>query len=143
MSAIHSLLLIIGMCVVLVAGCTQPAVLPQQVPETTVVNMTNPVAPIPVASTDGVNIAYELELNTTGNIPLVLDKIEVIDPATGKTIYTPNVEVLKKTFQPATNPPPTAEEMMNGTLKLGIQRISIWFVVSPDAVPDKLIHRLT
>ena len=105
--------------------------------------MTVPVAPVPVASTDGVNIAYELELKTPGDMILVPEKIEVIDPASGKTIYTPDAEVLKKTFQRVANPPPTAAEMMNGTLKVPVPRISIWFKVSPDAVPDKLIHRLT
>ena len=28
-------------------------------------------------------------------------------------------------------------------LKFPSPRISIWFKVSPDAVPDKLVHRLT
>ena len=144
MSAIHTLLiLIIGICMILVAGCTQPAVVQQQVPETPAVKMTNPVAPVPVASTDGVNIAYELEFKTPDGMALVPDKIEVIDPATGKTIYTPNAEVLKKTFMPAANPLPTAADMINGTLKVPVPRISIWFKVSPDAVPDKLVHRLT
>jgi hypothetical protein len=69
--------------------------------------------------------------------------IEVIDPATGKVIYTPDAKVWKRTWQPASNPPPTAEERMTGTLKLSIPRISIWFKVSPGAVPDKLVHRLT
>ena len=137
------LILIIGIAVVLVAGCTQPAVVQQQAPETPVATMTNPVAPVPVASTDGVNIAYELELNTPGGMTLVPEKIEVIDAATGKTLYTPDAVVFAKTFQRAATPPPTAAEMINGTLKVPVPRISIWFKVSPDAVPDKLIHRLT
>ena len=144
MSAIHSLLiLIIGMCMILAAGCTQPAVDQQKTPETPAVKMTNTVAPVPVASTDGVNIAYELELKTPDGMALVPEKLEVIDMATGKTIYSPDVEVLKKTFQKASNPLPTAAEMMNGTLKVPVSRISIWFKVSADAVPDKLVHRLT
>jgi murein DD-endopeptidase MepM/ murein hydrolase activator NlpD len=137
------LIIIIGMSVILAAGCTQPAAVQLKAPEKSVVTMTNPVAPVPVESTDGVNIAYELDLNTPGDMALVPETIEVIDPATGKTIYTPDANVFKKTFQPASSPPPTAEERMNGTLKLSIPRISIWFVVSPDAVPDKLVHRLT
>ena len=95
MSAIHSLLiLIIGIAVILAAGCTQPAVDQQKTPETPAVKMTNTVAPVPVASTDGVNIAYELELKTTDGMALVPEKLEVIDTATGKTIYSPDVEVL-------------------------------------------------
>jgi len=144
MSAIHTLLvLIIGITLILAAGCTQPAAKQQQLPDTPVVNMINPVAPVPVASTDGVNIAYELELKTLGGITLIPEKIEVIDAATGKTLYTPDAVVFAKTFQRAASPPPTAAEMINGTLKVPFPRISIWFKVSPDAVPDKLIHRLT
>lgn len=144
MSPKHSLLLImIGIAVILAAGCTQPAAEQQKVPEAPLVTMTNPVAPVPVASTDGVNLAYELELRTAGDMPLVPATIEVIDPATGKVIYTPDAKVWKRTWQPASNPPPTAAERMNGTLKLSTPRISIWFKVSPDAVPDKLVHRLT
>lgn len=144
MSVTHSLLiLIIGICMILAAGCTQPAADTQPIPETLVVNMTVPVEPVPVASTDGVNIAYELELRTPGDVTLEPEKIEVIDPATGKTLYTPDADVLKKTFLRAASPPPTAAEMMNGTLKVPVPRISLWFKVSPDAVPDKLIHRLT
>jgi len=150
MSTKHFILIfILGIAVILAAGCTQPAVQQQPVPATTVtltepaLTMTNPVAPVPVASTDGVNIAYELELKTPDGMALVPEKIEVIDLATGKTIYTPSAEVLKKTFMPAANPPPTAADMINGTLKVPVPRISIWFKVSPDAVPDKLVHRLT
>jgi murein DD-endopeptidase MepM/ murein hydrolase activator NlpD len=143
-SAKHVLLIvIIGIAVILAAGCTQYAAQQQQTPETPVVNMTVPVAPVPVTSTDGVNIAYELELRTSGNMTLVPEKIEVIDPATGEIIYTPDADVFAKSFQPAASPPPTTEERMNGTLKLVTPRISIWFKVSPDAVPDTLVHRLT
>ena len=137
------LIIIVSIAVILAAGCTQPAVEKQQVPVTPVVIMTNPVPPIPFASTEGVNIAYELELIIPGDMTVLPDKIEVIDPATGKTIYTPDAKVLARTFQKAASPPPTAEERMNGTLKLSIPRISLWFKVSPDAVPDKLVHRLT
>lgn len=145
----HSLcIIIIAFVVILSAGCTQPAA--QQpvpaAPATTVapaepaVTMTNPVAPIPVRSTNGVNIAYELELRSLGDS--VPETIDVIDPATGKVIYTPPANVWKRIWQPASNPPPTAEEQMNGTMKLATPRISLWFKVSPDAVPDKLVHRL-
>ncbi len=136
------LLIIIAISEIIVAGCDYSSTDQQQEPETPVVRMTNPVAPVPVASTNGVNIAYELELIIQGNITLVPKKIEVIDPVTGKLIYTPNAEVFAKIFMPASNPPPTAEEMI-GTLKLSVPRISIWFKVSPDTVPDRLVHRLT
>jgi len=146
------LLIIIALAVILAAGCTQPGQpaagqqksagtpVPATIPAVT---MTNPVAPIPLPSTDGINLAYELELISPDGSPVVAESIEVIDPATGKVIYTPDAKVWKRTWQPVSNPPPTAEERMKGTLKLSIPRISIWFKVRPDAVPDKLVHRLT
>jgi hypothetical protein len=105
--------------------------------------MTSPVPPIPVPSTDGINLAYELELVSPDGSPVVADSVSVIDPATGKVIYTPDAAVWKRTWQPASDPLPTAEERMNGTLRLSIPRISLWFKVSPGAVPDRLVHRLT
>ncbi len=144
MSAAHTLLILaIGIAMVLAAGCTQPSAEKQTATGTPGVTMTNPVAPIPLPSTDGVNLAYELELDGLNDTGLVPETIEVLDPATGKVIYTPDAAVFKRTFQPASTPPPTAEERMTGTLKLSIPRISIWFKVSPDGVPDKLVHRLT
>ena len=144
MSAKHIVLIIIIVIAAIVfAGCTQPAAEQKQIPETPVVTMTSPVAPIPVASTDGVNIAYELELNTPKGMKFVPENIEVIDPATQKILFTPTAEVLVRSFKPAADPPLTAEEMMKGSLKVPTPRISIWFKVSPDAVPDKLVHRLT
>ncbi|MDD1725093.1 MAG: M23 family metallopeptidase, partial [Methanospirillum sp.] len=115
-----------------------------QVPEQPVVNMTCPVPPVPVVSPGGVNIAYELNLeipNTTAT--LIPESIEVIDEDTGKTLYIPDPEVFAQSYQPAAIPPPTTEKLMNGTKKLTTPRISIWFKVDPDAVPDRLIHRLT
>jgi len=52
------------------------------------VNMTVPFAPIPVSSPEGVNLAYELELSLTGNQAATPVKIEVIDPATGKILWS-------------------------------------------------------
>jgi len=144
MSATHGLLiLIIAVAAILAAGCTQPAAEQQKTTETPLVTMTNPVAPVPVQSTDGVNIAYELELAGLDEKMLVPEMIDVIDLATGKTLYTPDAATFRRAYQKASSPPPTAEERMNGTLKLSIPRISLWFKVSPDAVPDRLVHRLT
>jgi hypothetical protein len=155
MSAQRTLfILLLGIAVVLAAGCTQPAAKQQPAPATTpaitgatatpshtTVTMTNPVAPIPVPSTNGINLAYELELQGLGNA--VPEKIEVLNAATGSILYTPDAKVWARTWQPASNPPPTAEERKSGTLKVSIPRISVWFKVSPNAVPDKLVHRLT
>ena len=96
MPAKHYLcIIIIAFVVILSAGCTQPAA--QQpvtaapaitaAPAEPAVTMISPVAPIPVRSTNGVNIAYELELRSLGDS--VPETIDVIDPTTGKVIYTP------------------------------------------------------
>jgi hypothetical protein len=155
MSVKHAILfLVLGIALILAAGCTQPAGSPQPVPAATTseqskvidspfISMTNPVAPVPVASTDGINIAYELDLNGLDEVAFIPQSIDVIDPATGKVIYTPDPQVFARTYQKASRPLPTMDERINGTLKLSIPRISVWFKVSPDVVPDKLVHRLT
>ena len=85
MSARRSLLiLIIGIAVILAAGCIQPAAVQQPSPASPVLNVTVPFAPIPVPSRNGINLAYELELvPADGQVP-VPEKVEVIDPAIRK-----------------------------------------------------------
>ncbi|MBP7411800.1 MAG: M23 family metallopeptidase [Methanoculleus sp.] len=124
---------------ILAAGCIQTATEPAAPP----VNVTVPFPPIPVASEGGVNLAYELELSPSENRTFVPEKVEVIDPDTGKILWTLDGELLAALYHPAADPPPTAAELENGTGKLPVPRISLWFGVSPDAVPDRLVHRLT
>jgi hypothetical protein len=152
MSAIPRIfIIVIVFAAVLGAGCSQPAaqepvtlaVTPSQVSAAPVVNMTVPFAPVPVPSTDGVNLAYELELSGAGVRTLVPEKIEVIDPATGEVLYAPDAELLKFIYIPASEPAPTEEELKSGTGKLPLPRITLWFKVSKDAVPPRLSHRLT
>jgi len=126
-----------------IAGWSPVSAQNQETVTNPVVNMTIPVPPIPFASTGGVNIVYELELISANDNAIIPEKFEVIDLDSGKVIYSPDTEVLTKIFQPAANPLPTIEERMNGTRKLSIPRISIWFKVDPDSIPDRLIHRLT
>jgi murein DD-endopeptidase MepM/ murein hydrolase activator NlpD len=149
MIAINSLLiLILGITLVLAAGCTQPAPVQQEVPvlqtqsAAPALNMTVPVAPIPVQSRNGINLAYELELVPAGGQAPVPDKVEVLDPATGKILYTADGELLAALYHPAAVPPPTPAELRNGTGKAPLPRVSLWFVVSPDTVPDRLTHRV-
>jgi hypothetical protein len=144
MSVIHHILIIvIATAAVLAAGCTQPATELQPVPVVPAVNMTVPFAPIPVPSRDGVNLAYELELIPAGDPVLAVEKVEVIDPATGKILYAADGGLLAALYHPADVPPPMASELRNGTGKLPLIRVSLWLVVNPDAVPDRLSHRLT
>jgi hypothetical protein len=144
MPEIHRIIsLLIVTAAILVAGCTQPAAELQPASAVPAVNMTVPFAPIPVSSPEGVNLAYELELRPAGNQTIVPDKVEVIDPATGKILYSPDAEMLARLYHPASDPPPTADELRNGTGKVPVPRISLWFTVSPGAVPDRLVHRLT
>lgn len=138
------IMVLTGIVIILTLGCNMAVA--QQLettPDVPMVNMTVPFEPIPVESTDGMNIAYELELRATNDTTLVPEKIDVLDPATGTVIYTENSTLLESLYHPAAVPPPTQEELQNGTPKLPLPRISIWFKVNPDAVPDKLIHRLT
>jgi hypothetical protein len=144
MSAIqYILIIVIAITVTLAAGCTQPAAELKPVNEVPVLNMTVPFAPIPVPSQNGVNLAYELELVPGGNPVPAVEKVEVIDPVTKKILYTADDELLAVLYHPATVPPPAASELRNGTGKLPLTRISLWLVVNPDAVPDRLSHRLT
>ena len=115
----------------------------QQVSAAPVLNMTVPFPPIPVPSRNGINLAYELELVPAGGQAPVLDKVEVFDPATGKTLYTAEGDLLAALYHPASVPPPTAAELQNGTGRVPLPRVSLWLVVSPGAVPDQLSHRLT
>jgi murein DD-endopeptidase MepM/ murein hydrolase activator NlpD len=152
MSAIrYFIVLFIVIGALLCAGCSGPAsdqnrvlVSSTPVPVTaSVMCMSVPYAPIPVTSQEGENLAYELELVTAGNVTLVPEKVEVLDPVTNAVLYSAGEDVLAELYQPASVPPPTAEELMNGTGKLVYPRISIWFRVSPDNVPDRLVHRVT
>jgi hypothetical protein len=137
------LILIISIAAILSAGCTQPAAPQQQASGTPAMTMTVPFPPVPVASTDGINIAYELELKPADGNTLVPEKVEVIDPATGKILYAADGKLLEALYHPASVPPPTPAELWNGTGKVPVPRISIWFRVSPDAMPERLTHRLT
>lgn len=145
------LFLVIVIALLLAAGCTQSPQAPsgqQQataVPAATTpsVSMTVPFGPIPVESTDGVNIAYELEFSGMENVSFVPENVEVLDAATGKVLYTPGAAVLAQTSRRASSPPPTAAEMQDGTAKLSKPRITIWFKVAPDSVPDRLTNRVT
>lgn len=105
--------------------------------------MSVPFAPIPVSSQGGENLAYELELVPAGFGILLPEKIEVLNHATGAVLYSAEGDILASLYHPASVPPPTADELRNGTSKLTYPRISIWFMASPGVVPDRLLHRLT
>jgi hypothetical protein len=149
-------LIVIAVAFLLAAGCSQDsrAPAPQQpaAPDPTApalattnptISMTIPFGPIPVESTDGVNIAYELEFSGMGNMSFVPEQVEVLDAKTGTVLYSPAATVLARTSHPAASPLPTAAEMQNGTAKLFKPRISVWFKVAPGSVPDGLTHRVT
>ena len=144
MSAIAKFLItVITIAAVLGSGCMQPAAVQQPGPAAPVLNMIVPFAPIPVSSQNGINLAYELELVPADSQAPVVEKVEVLNQATGKILYSANGELLSALYHPAYVPPPTPTEIQSGTGKLSLPRVSLWFVVSPDAVPDRLSHRLT
>ena len=144
MSAITKFLItVIMIAAVLGSGCTQPAAVQQPGSVAPALKMTVPFAPIPVPSQNGINLAYELELVPADSQVPVVEKVEVLDPATGKILYTADGELLTALYHPASVPPPTPAEIQSGTGKLSLPRVSLWFVVNPDAVPDRLSHRIT
>ena len=132
---------------ILSAGCMQSAQTPAggltSSAGTPTVIMTVPVAPVPVLSTNGTNLAYELVLTAPANMTLVPEKVEVIDPSTGNVIYTEDPTLLAVVYHKVKDPLPTEAEMQVGTSDLPVPRISVWFQVSHGAVPDRLTHRLT
>ncbi|AGB01163.1 M23 family metallopeptidase [Methanoregula formicica] len=145
------LFIVIVIAFLLAAGCTQsrqassgqPPATAATAASTPPVSMAVPFGPIPVESMNGINIAYELEFSGMENMSFVPEKVEVLDAATSKVLYTPNSSVLARTSHPATSPLPTAADMQNGTQKILKPRISIWFRVAPGSVPDRLTHGIT
>ena len=138
-------ILVIIIALALAAGCTRSPQAPagqQAVPASPNITMTVPFGPIPVESTNGVNIAYELELHVPDNMTLLPEQLEVIDAATGKVLYTPSAGVLAQSFLHAHGPIPP-EDLANGSFEPVIPRISVWFVTGNGSVPDRLVHRLT
>jgi len=138
-------LIAVTLVVILSVGCIQQSPEGNESVETAPaenITMTVPFGPVPVESANGVNIAYELELNVTGNTTLVPEKLEVIDADTGNIVYTPSADLLAESFLVAHAPIP-ADELENGSLEPIVPRISVWFVVNTSSVPDRLIHRLT
>jgi hypothetical protein len=105
--------------------------------------MSVPFAPVPVPAASGVQIAYELELVPADSIAPVVEKVEVLNPATGTVLFSADGDQLAGLYHPAAVPPPTPAELQNGTGKLLHPRVSIWFAVSPDAVPDRLVHKIS
>jgi hypothetical protein len=144
MSAILKFLVtIIAVAAVLGSGCTQPTPAQQADPGAPVLNMTVPFGPVPVQSHDRVNLAYELELVPADGRAPVVEKVEVFDPATGTILFAADGDLLAALYHPAAVPPPTPAELLNGTGKVPVPRVSIWFVTTPGAVPDRLSHRVT
>jgi murein DD-endopeptidase MepM/ murein hydrolase activator NlpD len=141
---ISSIIMVItGIIIILIGGWSPVYASEEHITDTSELNMTVSFDPVPVASRDGINIAYELELLTPDNTPILPERIDVLDAATEKILFTENSTLLASMFHPAAVPPPTQAEIQNGTPKLPMNRISIWFKVSPDAVPDILIHHIS
>lgn len=135
------LTLAIIVCAILASGCTGSGDVPAAAaPEIT---MTVPVEPIPVMSSGGMNLAYELEFHPSGNEAITPEKVEVIDPGTGTVLITLEGDDLDQLWHPASSPPPTQEEIDTFTSKMPMSRVSVWLVVNPESVPDRFIHRVT
>lgn len=135
------LILMLALTAILVAGCTQPA--PASGSPATTLNMTVPFAPVPVPAGSGMQLAYELELVPADGRAPVVETVEVLDAATKTVLFTADGDLLAALYHPAAVPPPTPAELQDGTGKVPLPRVSVWFVVKPDAVPDRLVHRVT
>lgn len=136
------LILMIVPVLLLTAGCTQSAENSAVYSSDPAITMNVPVAPVPVKSSGGMNLAYELELSPLGDPSVKPDMIEVIDPATGMVLYSLEGDLLSELWHPASDPPPSAEEIKTFTGKIPLPRISLWFVVRQDRVPDRLVHKI-
>ncbi|HQJ87557.1 MAG TPA: M23 family metallopeptidase [Methanoregulaceae archaeon] len=146
----RSFLTVLFIGLLLCAGCTQPVTDTNAASGTANpthgvagANFSVPYPPVPVASREGMNIAYELEMHPAEDTTPVIEGVEVLDQATGAVLYSINSTLLPALYHPAAVPPPTAGELQNGTGKLVYPRVSIWFSVAPGAVPDRLVHRVT
>ena len=136
------LLCLMLITLLITAGCLQPAD-PLHQAGTPEISMTIPVPPIPVAGSNGINLAYEIAFGLPENQNFTPVKIEVIDPAKEKILWSAEGDLLSELCHQVSDPLPTAEELKNGTSKLSHPRISIWFAVGEDSVPDSLTHRVT
>jgi murein DD-endopeptidase MepM/ murein hydrolase activator NlpD len=152
MSAILKFLIVaIAVAAVFGTGCMQPGPAQQPVIEQQSAPVQQavhgaavlevPFPPVPVPSGDGVNIAYEINLDPLPDQPV--EKVVVKDGETGKILFTAEGEELSALYHPASVPPPAPAELQNGTGKLPRPRLSIWFVVSPGAVPSHITHEIT
>jgi len=112
------------------------------VPDDYLITMTVPFPPIPVLSDGVVNIAYELETSDFEEEGYTLQQAEAIDAGSG-TVLVNLTEELLQLYHPAAVPPPTDDELHNGTKKLLYPRISFWVRMDPRDVPDTIVHRLT
>jgi len=126
--------IILSVLAIISAGCVQAP---------TVMNMNVPFAPVPVPAGSGIQIAYELALVPADGTAPVPEKVETLDAATGKVLFTADGGMLAAIYHPASVPPPTPEELKSGTGKVPSPRVSIWFAVPTGAVPDRLVHRVT
>lgn len=133
---------LLGIALVFAAGCMQPAAEQQDVSRTGTVALAVPSPPVPVESGRGVNLAYELELRVPAGMTVQPESVEVICPATGATLYAADGDLLAALYHPASVPPPTESERISGTGKVPVPRVSLWLVVPPGSVPDRLSHRV-
>lgn len=139
------ILLVIALCAICPVQSAQPAPSAdglEQAGTEPVVTITVPFGPIPVESMNGLNIAFELEFHGAEAFSFVPETVEVLDADTGDVIYSPDAATLAKTSRPASVPPPSADERENGTPKLSLPRLSLWFTLPPADLPDRLSHRV-
>jgi len=119
-------IMVIAAALLLVCGCTQPQSAQGAGSAVPALNMSVPFAPVPVASENGINLAYEIALAPPAGMVPVVEKVEVIDASTGKTLYTEDAGLLASTYHPASGPPPPPAELRGGAGERPGSRSGSW-----------------
>jgi hypothetical protein len=98
---------------------------------------------IPVESDGVMNLAYHVSLSNYGEKSLRLKKVEVINDSTGSVIASYSDSGLTALQIGPTVPPPTSQDLIDGTKKLNHPYLCIWLRPQRSEMPAKIKHRLT
>ena len=98
---------------------------------------------IPVQSDGIMNLAYHVSLTNYEEQSLTLKKVEVINVSTGSIIASYSDADLAAILIGPTVPPPTSQDLIDGTKKLSHPYLCIWLRLQKSEIPQAIKHRLT
>lgn len=107
------------------------------------VEMNVTYAIIPVESDGVMNLAYHVSLSNYAEKALTLNKVDVIDSINGRVIASYSGSTLADIMIGPTIPPPTPQELIDGTKKLSHPYLCIWLRMKKSEVPQSIKHILT